>query len=165
MPAPPGDVLQFSSCMFVTYPGPDNSSSSGRRPVAAVPARPRPGLRSKKAPYRHVPHREKPPQLVARRNARERRRVQAVNAAFVRLRHAVPGDPAASRGKRVSKVKTLQRAIDYICLLQELLTTADQVSTEHQVHGDHVTRWTESNCKRDDEVDFTSLLQDFAPQF
>lgn len=40
--------------------------------------------------YIHVPHREKPPQVVAKRNARERRRVQAVNGAFLRLRKAVP---------------------------------------------------------------------------
>lgn len=40
--------------------------------------------------YNHVPHRDKPPQVVARRNARERRRVQAVNSAFMRLRKAVP---------------------------------------------------------------------------
>lgn len=40
--------------------------------------------------YKHVPHRDKPPQLVARRNARERRRVQAVNSAFSRLRKVVP---------------------------------------------------------------------------
>lgn len=40
--------------------------------------------------YRHVPHKDKPAQVVARRNARERRRVQAVNTAFVRLRKAVP---------------------------------------------------------------------------
>jgi hypothetical protein len=42
--------------------------------------------------YKHVPHRDKPPQLVARRNARERRRVQAVNSAFSRLRKVVPID-------------------------------------------------------------------------
>lgn len=42
------------------------------------------------ATYKHVPHRDKPPQLVARRNARERRRVQAVNSAFSRLRKVVP---------------------------------------------------------------------------
>lgn len=44
----------------------------------------------KNSGYRHVPHKDKPPQVVARRNARERRRVQAVNTAFVRLRKAVP---------------------------------------------------------------------------
>lgn len=40
--------------------------------------------------YIHVPHKDKPPQVVAKRNARERRRVQAVNSAFTRLRKAVP---------------------------------------------------------------------------
>lgn len=40
--------------------------------------------------YVHVPHKDKPPQIVAKRNARERRRVQAVNNAFTRLRKAVP---------------------------------------------------------------------------
>ncbi|XP_065159144.1 achaete-scute complex protein T3-like [Atheta coriaria] len=71
------------------------------------------------ARYVHVPHRDKPPQVVAKRNARERRRVQAVNGAFVRLRKAVPFEN--NRGKRVSKVKTLQYAIDYIQKLQDLL--------------------------------------------
>lgn len=42
--------------------------------------------------YVHVPHKDKPPQVVAKRNARERRRVQAVNSAFVRLRKVVPID-------------------------------------------------------------------------
>ncbi|KAJ8976695.1 hypothetical protein NQ317_005912 [Molorchus minor] len=69
--------------------------------------------------YRHVPHKDKPPQVVARRNARERRRVQAVNTAFVRLRKAVPIEN--TRGKRVSKVKTLQNAIEYIRALQRIL--------------------------------------------
>lgn len=46
--------------------------------------------REKCSRYKHVPHSEKPPQVVAKRNARERRRVQAVNSAFVRLRKAVP---------------------------------------------------------------------------
>lgn len=40
--------------------------------------------------YKHVPHKDRPPLIVARRNARERRRVQAVNSAFVRLRKIVP---------------------------------------------------------------------------
>lgn len=33
---------------------------------------------------------QKPPHVVAKRNARERKRVQAVNQAFVKLRSAVP---------------------------------------------------------------------------
>ena len=46
--------------------------------------------RRKKSNYKHVPHCEKPPQVVAKRNARERRRVHAVNQAFIRLRKAIP---------------------------------------------------------------------------
>ncbi|XP_015907701.1 achaete-scute complex protein T3 [Parasteatoda tepidariorum] len=76
-----------------------------------------------KSSYKHVPHREKPPHLVARRNARERRRVQAVNTAFSRLRKCVPTE---SKSKRLSKVKTLHRAIEYIQMLQEMLTKADE---------------------------------------
>lgn len=44
--------------------------------------------------YKHVPHREKPAQVVAKRNARERRRVQAVNSAFGKLRKAIPFEHA-----------------------------------------------------------------------
>ena len=40
--------------------------------------------------YKHIPHSEKPAGVVAKRNARERRRVQTVNQAFVRLSKAVP---------------------------------------------------------------------------
>lgn len=40
--------------------------------------------------YKHVPHKDRPPLVVARRNARERRRVQAVNTAFMKLRKIVP---------------------------------------------------------------------------
>ena len=40
--------------------------------------------------YKHIPHHEKPPQIVAKRNARERNRVHAVNQAFLRLRKALP---------------------------------------------------------------------------
>ncbi|CAN7939079.1 unnamed protein product, partial [Ixodes hexagonus] len=78
---------------------------------------------SPKSAYKHVPHREKPPHLVARRNARERRRVQAVNNAFSRLRKCVPIE---NRAKRLSKVKTLHKAIEYIQALQELLDDADR---------------------------------------
>ncbi|CAG0917042.1 unnamed protein product [Notodromas monacha] len=71
--------------------------------------------------YKHVPHREKPPHLVARRNARERKRVQAVNLAFIHLRRALPIE---SRGKRVSKVKTLKTAMDYIAHLVTILSSS-----------------------------------------
>ena len=37
-----------------------------------------------------MPHSDKPPQVVAKRNARERKRVHAVNQAFIRLRKVLP---------------------------------------------------------------------------
>ena len=40
--------------------------------------------------YKHVPHREKSVQVVEKRNARERKRVQEVNQAFLRLQKALP---------------------------------------------------------------------------
>ena len=61
----------------------------------------------------------KHPCLVVKRNARERCRVRAVNEAYARLRVIVPS--LAGRNKRVSKVKTLQRAIQYIKELCNLL--------------------------------------------
>ena len=61
-------------------------------------------------------------QVVAHCNARERRRVQAVNSAFSYLRNHVPYGP---RNKRLSKVKTLQLAIKYIQQLQDMITTHD----------------------------------------
>lgn len=76
----------------------------------------------KKSTYKHIPHSEKPPQLVAKRNARERRRVQAVNGAFSKLRRHIPYE---NKNKRLSKVKTLKIAIDYIHHLQDLIEDFD----------------------------------------
>lgn len=76
---------------------------------------------------KYVPHKDKPPQLVERRNARERRRVESVNSAFVRLRRIVPYE---NRHKRLSKAKTLRTAIDYIQHLHTLITQHDH---QHQL--------------------------------
>lgn len=57
---------------------------------------------------------------VEKRNSRERHRVQAINDAFKYLRMAVPS--IAYRSKRLSKVKTLRRAIQYINELENILT-------------------------------------------
>ncbi|XP_041354000.1 achaete-scute homolog 1b-like [Gigantopelta aegis] len=77
----------------------------------------------KPSSYRHVPHSEKPQHLVQRRNARERRRVQAVNSAFSGLRKHIPYEP---KHKRLSKVKTLRIAIDYIRNLEDMIETHDR---------------------------------------
>lgn len=72
---------------------------------------------------------QKEPAVVARRNARERKRVKLVNDGFVRLRKHVPTDP---KNKKLSKVKTLRSAIDYIRHLQHLLSQANK----HQLHSE-----------------------------
>lgn len=73
--------------------------------------------------YKHIPHRLKPAHLVAKRNARERKRVQAVNSAFFKLRKHVPHE---ARHSRLSKVKTLRSAIEYIQHLQKLIEKHDR---------------------------------------
>ena len=98
------------------------SSDSGVKKKASRKAK-------KKSTYKHVPHREKPAHLVEKRNARERRRVEAVNGAFLRLRRAVPLDN--KRGKRVSKVKILTRAIDYILNMKDAIDKHDGVSSQY----------------------------------
>lgn len=66
---------------------------------------------------------ERPAALVARRNARERGRVQMVNGAFERLRRHLPY--LKLRQKRVAKLKILRAAIDYIYDLQDELESND----------------------------------------
>ena len=57
--------------------------------------------------YKHVPHREKSVQVVEKRNARERKRVQEVNQAFLRLQKALP------TSNKVVKVIVLKKKIHY----------------------------------------------------
>lgn len=77
---------------------------------------------------------QKEPAVVARRNARERKRVKLVNDGFMRLRKHVPTDP---KNKKLSKVKTLRSAIDYIRHLQHVLAMANkhQIETEQEAAG------------------------------
>ncbi|XP_008481959.1 protein atonal homolog 7-B-like [Diaphorina citri] len=63
------------------------------------------------------------PSTTAKRNARERRRVQAVNEAFCKLRRLVPLMRTKDRSKRVSKLKTLASAIEYIAVLSDILSS------------------------------------------
>ncbi|XP_062553100.1 achaete-scute homolog 1a-like [Armigeres subalbatus] len=63
--------------------------------------------------------------LIERRNQRERVRVRAVNEAFARLRQVVPATRFSP--KRVSKVKTLKRAVEYIGDLQRRLDTIESM--------------------------------------
>ncbi len=100
-------MLKMTPCIQQTY----QEGSSGSGIGTNLPSNKR--KRISKTIY--VPHRNKPANIVSRRNARERRRVQAVNNAFKTLRSYIPYE---NRNKRLSKVKTLQKAIDYIHHLQ-----------------------------------------------
>ena len=57
--------------------------------------------------------------IVKKRNARERCRVRAVNEAFNKLRMLLPS--LSLRQKRVSKLKTIKKAIQYISELNYVL--------------------------------------------
>ncbi|KAI9555391.1 hypothetical protein GHT06_017906 [Daphnia sinensis] len=90
----------------------------------------------------HIPHSVRPAFQVARRNARERRRVQSVNVAFSKLHQVVPAEFGEhegnttdktkmcedARARRTSKVSILKRAIDYIKLLEEVLLIQNQAA-------------------------------------
>lgn len=108
-------------------PGPSSllSTSTGGGQKAGS-SKAKQGGRSKDTPAG-----QKPAQVVARRNARERRRVQAVNWAFARLRKVVPLEE--NKSKRMSKVKTLQMAIEYINQLQGVLSLQGQ----SPLHNNH----------------------------
>ncbi|XP_050524897.1 protein lin-32-like isoform X2 [Daktulosphaira vitifoliae] len=94
-------------------------------------------LKSKGSRSKDTPAGQKPAQVVARRNARERRRVQAVNWAFARLRKVVPLEE--NKSKRMSKVKTLQLAIEYINQLQGVLSLSPHNLNDHNDHHQLLT--------------------------
>lgn len=60
----------------------------------------------------------KKPLVMSKRNARERRRVKMINLGYETLRLHVPG---GAENKKLSKVDTLRRAVDYIKYLQTVL--------------------------------------------
>ena len=119
--------------------------------------------RKRKKGYRHVPHSEKPHQIVAKRNARERNRVQAVNQAFSRLQKALPLYNKVllkiwskyllwlmkkiwyqqvtfaiylQANKRLSKVRILKNTIDYIHGLHKLLLESVALANLHTVNSE-----------------------------
>ena len=75
---------------------------------------------------KHIPHRLRPQHIVERRNTRERKRVQDVNDAFYMLQALLPIDihsesQDSPNSARLSKVRTLRKAVDYIIALQAML--------------------------------------------
>jgi len=75
---------------------------------------------------KHIPHYLRPQHIVEKRNTRERRRVQDVNQAFLILKSLLPFDTNLDNkdqlnSPRISKVRTLRKAVDYIKALQNIL--------------------------------------------
>ncbi|RWS23319.1 achaete-scute 1a-like protein, partial [Leptotrombidium deliense] len=97
---------------------------------------------------------EKPAHLVARRNARERKRVQAVNSAFSRLQKAVPTE---NQSKRLSKVKTLQKAIEYISDLMDLLDKANEIETNSTIDSPSSSDTRSSTCSTQETTTFIAF--------
>ncbi|CAD7091339.1 unnamed protein product [Hermetia illucens] len=92
------------------------------------------------------------PQAVARRNARERRRVKQVNDGFTALRQHIPEEVAVAfeaagngRGtsKKLSKVETLRMAVEYIRSLERLLEIDSNDATNSDLLSNTVIK-TES---------------------
>ena len=75
-------------------------------------------------------------------NARERRRMSALNAAFDRLREVVRPVGGSASDRRMSKYDTLQMAQSYIAALVDLLDGTSRTGT-----GDQAT-----SGARDDRV-------------
>ena len=86
---------------------------------------------------KHIPHHLRPQHIVERRNRRERLRVQDVNQAFYMLQQLLPFDSNSTtittrndnqerlnmtqNSSRISKARTLRKAVDYIEALQKML--------------------------------------------
>jgi len=68
------------------------------------------------------------PTEIYRMNVRERRRMCSINVAFVELRRYIPTFPYE---KRLSKIDTLNLAIAYIYLFEDLLALPMSYSQDH----------------------------------
>ena len=116
---------------------PSPRSAAPRATRRHLPPPPGRALRRRGAYSAYVPSPQ--PTNVLRRNARERNRVKQVNHGFTALRNHIPG---AAKNKKLSKVDTLRRAMEYIESLQRLLEehsessrlTGQRPSSSHQRH-------------------------------
>ncbi|XP_013772255.1 achaete-scute complex protein T3-like [Limulus polyphemus] len=73
------------------------------------------------------------PNIMAKRNERERNRVKLVNRGFAALRQHVPG---GATKKKMSKVETLRSAVEYIKMLQQLLRDDDENHNSQSVKSE-----------------------------
>ncbi|OWF42750.1 achaete-scute homolog 5-like [Mizuhopecten yessoensis] len=71
------------------------------------------------------------PSCIGKRNERERDRVRCVNDGYTRLREHLPLE---RKDKRISKVDTLRKAIDYIKHLEDILAQDDTEQDHFTLH-------------------------------
>ncbi|XP_043189193.1 achaete-scute homolog 1-like [Amphibalanus amphitrite] len=116
VPIRPSPQKPATACVLLA-PAPVGSRSDPtrgpRRPLPPPPGR---NVKRRGAYSSYVPSPQ--PTNVLRRNARERNRVKQVNHGFTALRNHIPG---AAKNKKLSKVDTLRRAMEYIQSLQRQL--------------------------------------------
>ncbi|KAK3099024.1 hypothetical protein FSP39_025350 [Pinctada imbricata] len=83
------------------------------------------------------------PTFVRKRNERERERVRCVNDGYSRLKEHLPLE---NKNKRISKVDTLRRAIEYIRYLRSLLAENDDDKMSEQVKTTDIADFDFGEC-------------------
>lgn len=125
----------------------DSTSSS---PILMKPQNLKPrGVKGTATLHKH-------PVQVARRNERERRRVNHVNQGFVSLRQHIP--TTMQRSKKLSKVDTLRAATQYIQHLQSMLGTSSSSGMKN-FNSEAIGSFLESSAMRMNSDGIGSFLE------
>lgn len=104
------------------------------------------------------------PLVMSKRNARERRRVKMINLGYETLRLHVPG---GAENKKLSKVDTLRRAVDYIKYLQTVLDSDEPCGSPRDIKLESQSSYEEEVCSQSSEAmlgtntDYSNISQGF----
>lgn len=113
---------------------------------------------------------------MGKRNARERNRVKQVNNSFLTLRQHIPG---AAKAKKISKVDTLKKAVDYIRHLTQILedhedtisirkplTSSTNGSNDSFLINENINQYTQqtTQCTNNEIVDNTTESKVYSDQ-
>lgn len=105
------------------------------------------------------------PLVMSKRNARERRRVKMINLGYETLRLHVPG---GAENKKLSKVDTLRRAVEYIKYLQTVLDSDEPCASPRNIKLESQSSYEEEVCSQSSEAmldtitDYSNIHQDQA---
>ncbi|KAK6187941.1 hypothetical protein SNE40_005859 [Patella caerulea] len=92
----------------------------------------------------HIPHRDRTPEYVIKRNKRERDRVDHVNQAFIKLRDHIPD---VKDDSRMSKIGILRSASEYIKSLTSLLNMNELCTPIQNEHHENLSTEKKSPCQ------------------